>query len=69
MKQAKKRAIGSLKGRRPTLAKVLMSMRNVGMDADFEQSNAVDEMLEFMRRAQQTKSSFDLKKLIQDGRA
>lgn len=46
-----------------------MSMPNVGTDADFERSVAVDEMLKFMRDAQRTKASFDLKKLIEDGRA
>ena len=69
MKQAKKRSIGLLIRHRPTFAMALASMPNVGVDSDFERSNAVDEMLEFMRDAQRTKASFDLKKLIEDGRS
>ena len=69
MKRAKKRSIGSLKRHRPTFAEVLASMPNVGTDADFERLDAVDEMLIFMRAAQRIKAPFDLKKLIEDGRA
>ena len=69
MKRARKRSIASLKRHRPTFVEALMSMPNVGTDADFERSVAVDEMLEFMRDAQRIKAPFDLKKLIEDGRA
>lgn len=69
MKQAKKRPIASLGRNRPTFAEVLASMPNVGTDADFARVDAVDAMLQFMRDAQLTGASFDLKQSIEDGRA
>ena len=60
MKQAKKR---------PTFAEALMSMPNVGADADFARRDAVDQMLQFMRHAELTGEPFNLKEIIEDGRA
>ncbi len=76
VKHAKKRnsrkyPIGSLGKERPSFAKVLASMPNVGLDTDFARSNAVDDMRQFMREreSESTKGTLDLKELLDDGRA
>ena len=69
MKQAKKRPIRSLERNRPTFADALMSMHNVGADADFARRDAVDQLLQFMRDAELTGAPFNLKEMIEDGRA
>ena len=76
MKHAKKRIsskrqIVFLGKARPSFAKLLMSMPNVGLDTDFARSNAVDEMRQFMRdrAAESTKGAVDLKELLDEGRA
>ena len=46
-----------------------MSMPNVGTDADFAREDAVDEMLQFIRDAELTGVSFNLKQFIEEGRA
>ena len=75
MKHAKKRSsskhpIESLGKERLSFAKGLANMPNAGPDADFAQSNAVDEMLQFMRECEteSTKGTVDLKELLDDGR-
>ena len=76
VKHAKKRKsrmhpLGTIGKGRPSFAKMLASMPNVGLDADFARSDAVDEMLQFMREreTESTKETFDLKELVDDGRA
>ena len=69
MKQAKKRPMRSFGRKHLTFAAALMSMPNVGTDADFAPRNAVDELLHFMRDAELTGESFNLKQIIEEGRA
>ena len=69
MKQAKKRPMRSLEPNRPTFADALMRMPTVGTDADFARRDAVDQMLQFMRDAELTGAPFNLKEIIEDGRA
>jgi hypothetical protein len=70
-RNSRKHPIETLGKERPSFAKVLASMPNVGLDTDFARSNAVDEMRQFMREreAESTKESVDLKELVGDGRA
>ena len=69
MKQAKKRPMRTLERNRPTFAEALVSMPNVGTDADFARRDAVDQMLQFMRDVELTGAPFNLKEIIEDGRA
>ena len=54
---------------RPTFAEALMSMPDVGTDDDFARRDAVDKMLQFVREAELSGASFNLKQIIEDGRA
>ena len=46
-----------------------MRMHDVGTDADFARRDAVDQRLQFMRHAELTGAPFNLKEMIEDGRA
>ena len=59
----------SLERNRPTLAAALMNMPNVEMDADFAQRDAVDQRLQFIHDVELTGAPFNLKEIIEDGRA
>ena len=69
MKQAKKRRFNPLDQTPTTFVEALMSMPNVGMDADFERIDAVDKLLQFMRDAPPTVIAVDLKQLKEEGRS
>ena len=66
-----KHSVSSLGKERPSFAQALANMPNVGLDADFARSDAVDEMLQFMREreAESAKGDIDLKELLTDGRS
>lgn len=46
-----------------------MRMPNVGTDADFARRDAVDQMLQFIRDAEPTGVTLNLKVIIENGRA
>ena len=69
MKQVMKRPMASIERNRPTSAEALMRLPNVETDADFSQRDAVDQRLQFIRDAELTGAPFNLKEIIEDGRA
>ena len=69
MKREKKRPMRWSDRIRLTFAEKLMSMPDVGTDDDFARQDVVDEMLQFMRDADRAGAPFNLKQIIEDGRA
>lgn len=53
----------------PIFAEVRNRMSDRGTDADIARRHAVDEMLQFMRDPDRAGAPFNLKPIIEDGRA